>query len=198
MKNLRASVYTAFTFLSRVQGFAFDVRGSVTRFSSNLCQRGARPRSFALQRGSGAKNCHKDPLKCSPSPVAHDMQMLRRRTRIGESGYQDVSKQGEHSMSAFRFPFIRTAARVSVGLAALVTLNTAMAMDEYVVYGKRAPVIPEIDRAALRDDLEQRPAPVAADAIADSVRAALAVALRSDGSPREQRFASNDPPRPRG
>jgi hypothetical protein len=101
-------------------------------------------------------------------------------------------------MSAFRFRFVGFAARVSVGLAALATLHSAMAADEYVVYGKRAPVIHEIDRAALRSDLAQRPAPVANDAIADSVRAALADALRSDGAPREQRFASNDPPRPRG
>jgi hypothetical protein len=97
-----------------------------------------------------------------------------------------------------RSRFIRTAARVSVGLAALVTFNSAMAMDEYVVYGRRAPVVPEVDRVALRGDLEQRPAAVAADAIADSVRAALAAALRSDGASREQRFASNDAPRPRG
>jgi hypothetical protein len=50
----------------------------------------------------------------------------------------------------------------------------------------------------LHSDLEQRPAAVAAEAIADSVRAALADALRSDTAPREQRFASNDAPRPRG
>jgi len=100
-------------------------------------------------------------------------------------------------MNAFRLPFVGFAARVSVGLAALSTLHSAIAMDEYVVYGKRAPVIHEIDRAALRGELEQRPASVAADAIADSVRAALADALRSDGAPHEQRFASNDPLRPR-
>src|SRR5262245_1561224 len=101
-------------------------------------------------------------------------------------------------MNAFRFPFVRTAARVSVGLAVLWGFNSALAMDGYVVYAKRAPVIPEIDRAALRGDIEQRPAALAADAIADSVRAALADALRSDRVPREQRFASNEPPRPRG
>jgi len=100
-------------------------------------------------------------------------------------------------MNAFRFPFVRTATRVSVGLAALVTFDSAMAMDEYVVYAKRAPVIHEIDRVALRGEIEQRPAAVAADAIADSVRAALAEALHSDRAPREQRFASNDAPRPR-
>lgn len=100
-------------------------------------------------------------------------------------------------MSAFRLSIVGFAARVSVGLAALTTLHSAMAMDEYVVYGKRAPVIHEIDRAALRGDLAQHPAAVARDAIADSVRAALAAALRSDGAPREQRFASNDA-RPRG
>jgi hypothetical protein len=100
-------------------------------------------------------------------------------------------------MDAFRFPFVGFAARVSVGVAALVTFSNAMAMDEYVVYAKRAPVIHEVDRAALRSNLELRPAAVAADAIADSVRAALADALRSDRAPREQRFASNDPPHPR-
>jgi hypothetical protein len=100
-------------------------------------------------------------------------------------------------MDAFRFPFVGFAARVSVGVAALVTFSNAMAMDEYVVYAKRAPVIHEVDRAALRGELEQRPAAVAADAIADSVRAALADALRSDRAPREQRFASNDPVHPR-
>ena len=100
-------------------------------------------------------------------------------------------------MNAFRLPFVGFAARASVGLAALLTLDSAMAMDEYVVYGKRASVIPQIDRAALRSDLEQRPAAVAGDTIADSMRAALADALRSDRAPREQRFASNDPPRPR-
>ena len=100
-------------------------------------------------------------------------------------------------MSAFRFPFVGFAARVSVGLAALLTFHSAMATDEYVVYGKRAPVIHEIDRAALRADLEQRPAPVARDAISDSLRAALAAALRYERAPSEQRFASNDPVRPR-
>jgi hypothetical protein len=100
-------------------------------------------------------------------------------------------------MNAFRFPFVGFAARFCVGFAALSTLHSAMAMDEYVVYGKRASVIQEIDRAALRDDIAQRPASVGRDAIADSVRAALADALRSDAASREQRFASNDPPRPR-
>jgi hypothetical protein len=100
-------------------------------------------------------------------------------------------------MDAFRFPLVGFAARVSVGVAALVTFSNAMAMDEYVVYGKRAPVIHEIDRAALRVDLEQRPATLGGDAIAASVHAALAEALRSDRAPREQRFASNDE-RPRG
>jgi hypothetical protein len=100
-------------------------------------------------------------------------------------------------MNAFRLPFVGFAARVSVGVAALVTFNTAMAMDEYVVYAKRAPVIHELDRAVLRGDLEQRPATVAADAIADSMRTALAAALRSNQPPREQRFASNDE-RPHG
>ena len=101
-------------------------------------------------------------------------------------------------MNAFRFPFVGFAARVSIGLAALSTLHSAMATDEYVVYAKRAPVIDEIDRVALRSDLEQRPAAVAHDAIADSVRAALVDALRSDGPPpHEQRFASNDE-RPHG
>jgi hypothetical protein len=100
-------------------------------------------------------------------------------------------------MDAFRLPFVGFAARVSVGVAALVTFSNAMAMDEYVVYGKRAPVIHEVDRAALRGELEQPPAAVAKDAIADSVRAALAEALRSDRAPREQRFASNEPLHPR-
>jgi hypothetical protein len=101
-------------------------------------------------------------------------------------------------MNAFRFPFVGFVARVSIGLAALSALHSAMAADEYVVYAKRAPVIHEIDRAALRADLEQRPAAVARDAIADSVRVALAAALRSDRAlPSEQRFASNDE-RPRG
>jgi hypothetical protein len=101
-------------------------------------------------------------------------------------------------MNAFRLPFVGFAARISVGLFALATLHSAMATDEYVVYGKRAPVIHEIDRAALRSELEQRPSAVAPEAIADGVRAALADALRSDRTaPHEQRFASNDE-RPRG
>ena len=101
-------------------------------------------------------------------------------------------------MSAFPFRFACVAARVSVGLAALATLHCAMATDEYVVYGKRAPVIHEIDRAALRSELEQRPAAVAPETIADGVRATLADALRSEKTAaHEQRFASNDE-RPRG
>jgi hypothetical protein len=64
MKNLRASVYIAFTWPPR----------GVKRVSLGLSQYGAGGRSFALQRGSPAKKCHKDPLKCSPSPVAHEMQ----------------------------------------------------------------------------------------------------------------------------
>ncbi len=101
-------------------------------------------------------------------------------------------------MNAFRFPFVGLAARICVGLAAVSTVHSAMATDEYVVYGKRAPMIREIDRVALHADLEQRPAALGRDAIADSVRVALADALRSDRAPpREQRFASNDE-RPRG
>ena len=101
-------------------------------------------------------------------------------------------------MKAFRFPFVGFAARISVGLAALSTLHSAMATDEYVVYAKRAPVIHEIDRTALRGEIDQRPAAVAPEAITLSVRAALADALRSkNAAPREQRFASNDE-RPRG
>jgi hypothetical protein len=101
-------------------------------------------------------------------------------------------------MNAFRFRFVGFAARISIGLAALSTLHSAMATDEYVVYGKRAPVIQEIDRAALRSELEQRPPAVAPEAIADGVRAALADALQSkNAAPHEQRFASNDE-RPRG
>jgi hypothetical protein len=95
-------------------------------------------------------------------------------------------------MNAFRLPFVGFAARISLGLTAFLMFDTAMALDEYVVYGKRAPVIHEIDRAALRGELEQRPAMIGGDAIADSVRAALADALRSDAAAREQRFASND------
>ena len=100
-------------------------------------------------------------------------------------------------MSASRIPLVGFAARVSVGLAAVLTAHSAMALDEYVVYGKRAPVVRAIDRAALRVELDQRPAALAPDAIADSLRAALADALRSARAPREQRFASNDEPRPR-
>jgi len=100
-------------------------------------------------------------------------------------------------MDAFRFPFVGFATRVSVGVAALVVFDTARAMDEYVVYAKRAPMIHGVDLAALRSDLEQRPAPVAADAIAESVRAAVADALRSERASREQRFASNERLHPR-
>ena len=101
-------------------------------------------------------------------------------------------------MSAFRFHFAGFAARISVGIAALSTLHSAMATDEYVVFGKRAPVIHDIDRVALRVDLAQRPAALAPEAIAESVRTALADALRSDREPpHEQRFASNDE-RPHG
>ena len=101
-------------------------------------------------------------------------------------------------MNAIRSSFAGFAARISVGLAALSTVHSALATDEYVVYGKRAPVIHEIDRAALRSELEQRPAAVAPDAIADGIRAALGDALRSSKpAPRDQRFASNDE-RPHG
>ena len=101
-------------------------------------------------------------------------------------------------MSAFKLPFVGFAARISVGIAALSTLHAAMATDEYVVFGKHAPVIHEIDRVALRADLEQRPAALAPEVIAESVRTALADALRCYlEPPHEQRFASNDE-RPHG
>jgi hypothetical protein len=100
-------------------------------------------------------------------------------------------------MKSSRLSFVRFASRCFVGLAGLFTAHSALAMDEYVVYAKRAPVIHEIDRAALRGDLAQRPAAVAADTIANGVRAALADALRSDVASHEQRFASNEPLRPR-
>jgi hypothetical protein len=99
-------------------------------------------------------------------------------------------------MNAFRFPFVRSAARVSTGLVALFAFHSALALDEYVVYGKRAPLIAELDRAALRSELEQRPGPIADGAIAESVRSALADALRAERAPSDLRFASNDP-RPR-
>jgi hypothetical protein len=95
-------------------------------------------------------------------------------------------------MSAVRFPFLRSVARVSSGLAALLAFQSAFAVDEYVVYGKRAPLIPEVDRVELRSALVQRPSPDANAAIADSVRAALADALRAVPAPGELRFASND------
>ena len=38
-------------------------------------------------------------------------------------------------MNAFRLPFVGFVARISVGLTALSTLHSAMATDEYVVYG---------------------------------------------------------------
>ena len=95
-------------------------------------------------------------------------------------------------MNAYRFPFARFTARASAGVAALLVFRSALAVDEYVVYGKRAPVIPEIDRAALRSALEQRPSANADGTIADSVRAALADALRAVPTPTGPRFASND------
>lgn len=95
-------------------------------------------------------------------------------------------------MNAFRFPFARFTASVSTGLAALFVFHSALAVDEYVVYGRRAPLIPELDRAALRGELEQRPGASPDGAIADSVRAALADALRVVPAPTELRFASND------
>ena len=95
-------------------------------------------------------------------------------------------------MKSFRFPFIKFATRVSTGLAALLAFHSALALDEYVVYGKRAPVIADLDRAALRSELEQHPSPSADGAIAESVRAALVDALRAERSPSDLRFASND------
>lgn len=95
-------------------------------------------------------------------------------------------------MSALRFPFLRFVTRVSSGLAALLAFQSAFAVDEYVVYGKRAPLVPDVDRVELRGALAQRPSPVANAAIADSVRAALADALRAIPAPRDLRFASND------
>jgi hypothetical protein len=95
-------------------------------------------------------------------------------------------------MNTFRFPFAKFTARASTGLAALFVFHSALALDEYVVYGKRAPVIPAVDRAALRSDLEQRPGAAPDGAIADTVRAALADALRAELAPSDVRFASND------
>jgi hypothetical protein len=99
-------------------------------------------------------------------------------------------------MSALRSPFLRSFARVSSGLAALLAFQSAFAADEYVVYGKRAPLMPEVDRIELRGALVQPPSPVAGGEIADSVRAALADALRAIPTSSDQRLASNDP-RPR-
>ena len=99
-------------------------------------------------------------------------------------------------MSALRFPFLRSAARVACALAALLAFDSAFAVDEYVVYGKRASLIQDVDRAALRGDLVRRFSPDADGAIADSVRAALADALRATPAPTDLRFASNEP-RPR-
>jgi len=95
-------------------------------------------------------------------------------------------------MSALRFPFLRSVARVSGGLAALLAFQSAFAVDEYVVYGKRAPLAPQVDRVELRGALAERPSPDANGAIAESVRAALADALRAAPTPRDLRFASND------
>ncbi|HVS22654.1 MAG TPA: hypothetical protein VMU03_02930 [Gammaproteobacteria bacterium] len=95
-------------------------------------------------------------------------------------------------MNPFRFPSFRFAARVSTGLAALLAFHSALALDEYVVYGKRAPLIPAVDRAALRGELEQRATPGADGALVDSVRAALADALRAARAPSDLRFASAD------
>ena len=97
-------------------------------------------------------------------------------------------------MSAFRFSFVGFAARVSVGVAAALTLHSAMATDEYVVYGKRAPVIHEIDRVALRADLEQRPAAVASGAITDSMRAALREQRRAAARLNEPGFRRRSTP----
>jgi len=94
-------------------------------------------------------------------------------------------------MNSFRFPFVRSAARVSVGLAALLAFDSAFAVDEYVVYGKRAPVVAEVDRASLLGELERHPAP-SADVLGESVRAALVDALRAERLPSGLRFASND------
>ena len=99
-------------------------------------------------------------------------------------------------MNTIRFPFARFTARVSTGVAALLVFHSALALDEYVVYGKRAPVIAAVDRVALRSELEQRPSPSVDGALAESVRAALADALHAESGPSDLRFASNDP-RPR-
>jgi hypothetical protein len=95
-------------------------------------------------------------------------------------------------MNPLRFPSFRFAARVSTGLAALLAFHSALALDEYVVYAKRAPLIPAVDRAALRGELERRATPGADAALADSVRAALADALRAVPVPSDLRFASAD------
>jgi len=93
-------------------------------------------------------------------------------------------------MNAIRFPFVRLTARVSAAVAALLVFHSALAVDEYVVYGKPASLIPELDRAALRGELDQRPS--ADGAVADSMRAALWDALRAAPAPTGLRFASND------
>jgi len=94
-------------------------------------------------------------------------------------------------MNSFRFPFVRSAARLLAGLAALLAFDSAFAVDEYVVYGKRAPVVAEVDRAALLGELAQHPGP-SADVLEGSVRAALVDALRAEHAPGSPRFASND------
>jgi len=99
-------------------------------------------------------------------------------------------------MNAFRFPFVKSATRVSTVLVALFAFHSALALDEYVVYGKRAPLIGDVDRAALRGELEGHSSSGADGALGDSVRAALADALRAERMPSDLRFASNDP-RPR-
>jgi hypothetical protein len=84
------------------------------------------------------------------------------------------------------------AARVACAFTAVLMFEPAMAMDEYVVYGTRTPPPFEIDRALPRVDLEQYRI-----SLAESVRVALAEALKLERAPRDIRFASNDP-RPRG
>ena len=95
-------------------------------------------------------------------------------------------------MNAFRSRFVKSTARFSAGLAALLAFHSALAVDEYVVYGKRAPVVAAVDRVALRGELEQHPGPSADGALADSVRAALAAALRAAPAPGDVRFASGE------
>jgi len=95
-------------------------------------------------------------------------------------------------MNALRFPLFHSVARVSTGLAALLAFHSAFAVDEYVVYGKRAPLVQEVDRNELRGELVQHTSPDAGGAITDSVRAALADALRTERAPAELRLARND------